>query len=84
MVHVRQCFQNGGLDQFGYQYFVEYKRGKQKYEDNLMEREAYDLQSRFAKTNQLSWCFALKPEPRIFVKVLRSNTFTKILGSGDQ
>ncbi len=24
-------------------------------------------------------CLALKPEPRIFVKVLRSNTFTKIL-----
>ncbi|WP_201320536.1 DUF4157 domain-containing protein [Pseudanabaena sp. lw0831] len=52
MVHVRQCFQNGGLDQFGYQYFVEYKRAKQKYENNLMEREAYDIQSRFAKNNQ--------------------------------
>lgn len=51
MVHVRQCFQNGGLDQFGYQYFVEYKRAKQKYENNLMEREAYDLQNRFTKTN---------------------------------
>jgi len=52
MVHVRQCAQNGGLDQFGYQYFVEYKRAEQKYENNLMEREAYDLQSRFVKTNQ--------------------------------
>lgn len=52
MVHVRQCFQNGGLDQFGYQYFVEYKRAKQKYENNLMEREAYDLQSRFAQKYQ--------------------------------
>lgn len=52
MVHVRQCAQNGGLDQFGYQYFVEYKRAKQKYENNLMEREAYDLQGRFAKNNQ--------------------------------
>ncbi len=51
MVHVRQCNQNGGLDQFGYQYFVEYKRAKQKYENNLMEREAYDLQNRFAKIN---------------------------------
>lgn len=50
MVHVRQCTQNGGLDQFGYQYFVEYKRAKQKYENNLMEREAYDLQNRFANT----------------------------------
>ena len=51
MVHVRQCNQNGGLDQFGYQYFLEYKRAKQKYENNLMEREAYDLQNRFAKIN---------------------------------
>ena len=51
MVHVRQCSQNGGLDQFGYQYFVEYKRAQQKYENNLMEREAYDLQNRFAKAN---------------------------------
>ncbi len=52
MVHVRQCAQNGGLDQFGYQYFVEYKRANQKYESNLMEREAYDLQTRFANLNQ--------------------------------
>ena len=52
MVHVRQCAQNGGLDQFGYQYFVEYKRAKQIYENNLMEREAYDLQNRFAIANQ--------------------------------
>jgi hypothetical protein len=51
MVHVRQCVQNGGLDQFGYQYFVEYKRANQKYENNLMEREAYALQSKFAKAN---------------------------------
>ncbi len=49
MVHVRQCVKTGGLDQFGYEYFVEYKRAKQKYENNLMEREAYDLQNRFAK-----------------------------------
>ncbi|MBD2177771.1 DUF4157 domain-containing protein [Pseudanabaena sp. FACHB-1998] len=53
MVHVRQCEQNGGLDQFGYQYFVEYKRSSQKYENNVMEREAYDLQNRFI-TNSLS------------------------------
>lgn len=49
MVHVRQCVKTGGLDQFGYQYFVEYKRAKQQYENNLMEREAYDLQNRFHK-----------------------------------
>jgi hypothetical protein len=52
MVHVRQCEQNGGLDQFGYQYFVQYKRGKQKYENNPLEREAYDLQVRFAQKYQ--------------------------------
>ena len=52
MIHVRQCAKVGGLDQFGYQYFVEYKRAKQKYENNLMEREAYDLQNRFVKANQ--------------------------------
>ena len=52
MVHVRQCAQNGGLYQFGYQYFVEYKRAKQKYESNFMEKEAYDLQTRFANLNQ--------------------------------
>ncbi|PZO43742.1 MAG: hypothetical protein DCF19_03690 [Pseudanabaena frigida] len=53
MVHVRQCAQNGGLDQFGYRYFVEYKRAKQKYENNLMEKEAYDLQHRFVKVNPI-------------------------------
>ena len=52
MSHVRQCARVGGLDQFGYQYFVEYKRAKQNYENNLMEKEAYDLQHRFVKTNQ--------------------------------
>jgi hypothetical protein len=52
MVHVRQCLHNGGLDQFGYQYFVEYKRANQKYESNLMEKEAYDLQNRFVQANQ--------------------------------
>lgn len=52
MVHVRQCRQNGGLDQFGYRYFVEYKRANQKYENNVMELEAYELQNRFLSKNQ--------------------------------
>ncbi|PZU93747.1 MAG: hypothetical protein DCE90_15735 [Pseudanabaena sp.] len=52
MVHVRQCEQNGGLDQFGYQYFVQYKRANQKYENNPLEREAYDMQVRFAQKYQ--------------------------------
>ena len=47
MVHLRQCSEAGGLDQFGYRYFVEYKRANQKYEDNVMEKEAYQLQTRF-------------------------------------
>jgi hypothetical protein len=53
MVHVRQCYQIGGLDQFGYQYFVAYKQAKQKYENNLMEKEAYDIQGRFIRVNPL-------------------------------
>ncbi len=39
----------------------------------------------FPKVTESCWVlqrFALKPEPRIFLKVLRSNTFKKILGSG--
>jgi hypothetical protein len=51
MVHVRQCLENGGLDQFGYKYFVEYKRANQKYEQNILEREAYALQERFLQAN---------------------------------
>ncbi len=51
MVHVRQCIENGGLDQFGYKYFVEYKRANQKYEKNILELEAYVLQNRFLQAN---------------------------------
>lgn len=51
MVHVRQCIQNGGLDQFGYKYFVEYKRANQKYAQNALEQEAYALQNRFLQAN---------------------------------
>jgi hypothetical protein len=51
MVHVRQCIQNGGLDQFGYKYFVEYKRANQKYDRNVLEQEAYALQNRFLQAN---------------------------------
>jgi hypothetical protein len=51
MVHVRQCLQNGGLDQFGYKYFVEYKRANQIYEKNVLEQEAYALQDRFLLAN---------------------------------
>jgi len=49
MVHVRQCEQEGGLDQFGYQYFVQYKRANQKYKENPLEQEAYDMQTRFVQ-----------------------------------
>jgi hypothetical protein len=48
MVHVRQCQQFGGIEQFGYAYFKEYKRANQKYERNKLEREAFILQRKFA------------------------------------
>ncbi|MEE3718067.1 hypothetical protein V2H45_15100 [Tumidithrix elongata RA019] len=50
MVHARQCEQLGGFDQFGYRYFIEFRRAGQIYVRNKMEKEAYDLQKRFAKT----------------------------------
>jgi hypothetical protein len=48
MVHVRQCQQLGGIKQFGYTYFKEYKRANQKYEKNKLEKEAFVFQKRFA------------------------------------
>jgi Domain of unknown function (DUF4157) len=48
MVHVRQCQQLGGIKQFGYTYFKEYKRANQKYEKNKLEKEAFVFQKKFA------------------------------------
>jgi hypothetical protein len=48
MVHVRQCQQLGGIKQFGYTYFKEYKRANQKYEKNKLEKEAFIFQKKFA------------------------------------
>jgi hypothetical protein len=50
MTHARQCEKLGGFDQFGYKYFVEFKRAGRVYERNSMEVEAYSLQKRFAQT----------------------------------
>jgi hypothetical protein len=48
IVHVRQCQQLGGIKQFGYTYFKEYKRANQKYEKNKLEKEAFVFQKKFA------------------------------------
>lgn len=50
MVHVRQCKRLGGHEQFGYNYFKEFKRAGQAYEKNKLEQEAYKFQAKFAKT----------------------------------
>jgi hypothetical protein len=50
MVHAQQCEKLGGFDRFGYRYFIEFRRSGQIYARNKMEKEAYDLQKRFAKT----------------------------------
>ena len=44
LVHSRQCERLGGMTQFGYAYFKEFKRASQSYEDNKLEREAKDIQ----------------------------------------
>jgi hypothetical protein len=48
MVHAKQCQQLGGMGNFGYEYFKEYKRANQKYERNKLEREAFVFQRKFA------------------------------------
>ncbi|MBP0002084.1 MAG: DUF4157 domain-containing protein [Cyanobacteria bacterium SID2] len=47
IVHVRQSEQLGGLDQFGYDYFLEYKRADRIYENNIFEREAFAFERHF-------------------------------------
>lgn len=38
--HSRQCENLGGMSNFGYRYFKEYKKAGQSYENNSLEREA--------------------------------------------
>ncbi|MBD2078673.1 hypothetical protein [Leptolyngbya sp. FACHB-17] len=56
LVHSKQCEQLGGTGKFGFHYFREYKRAGQNYENNKLEREAYDFGKQFATwlSNQLA------------------------------
>ena len=47
--HSRQCEKFGGMSNFGYRYFKEYKKADLKYENNLLEIEAREVESRFAQ-----------------------------------
>lgn len=49
LVHSRQCETLGSEVNFGYQYFKEYKRAGQSYRNNIMEQEAYNLESEFRR-----------------------------------
>ncbi len=44
LVHSGQCERIGGMAQFGYAYFKEFKRASQSYKNNKLEREAKDIQ----------------------------------------
>lgn len=56
LTHSKQCEQLGGAGKFGYHYFREYKRAGQTYENNRLEREAFDFEKQFAGwlSNQLA------------------------------
>ncbi|MGC9504319.1 eCIS core domain-containing protein [Baaleninema sp.] len=47
LIHVRQSEELGGLGEFGYQYFLEYKRADRVYENNIFEKEAFAFEKRF-------------------------------------
>ncbi|MDV2994599.1 MAG: hypothetical protein N4J56_004253 [Chroococcidiopsis sp. SAG 2025] len=48
LVHSRQCQQLGGISQFGYHYFKEYKKAGQNYANNIMESVANNFENQFA------------------------------------
>lgn len=48
LMHSRQYEQYGkSLSNFGYHYFKEYKKANQNYANNRLEREAFEMESRF-------------------------------------
>ncbi|MBE9040488.1 DUF4157 domain-containing protein [Oscillatoriales cyanobacterium LEGE 11467] len=49
LVHVRQYEQFGGLEEFGYRYFQEYKRADQSYKNNPLEQEAFEFEKQFSR-----------------------------------
>jgi len=44
--HSRQCEELGGMSNFGYHYFKQFKKAGQSYENNLLERQANEVESR--------------------------------------
>ncbi len=48
LVHVEQYHELGGLEQFGYHYFQEYKKANQVYQKNRFEQEAFEFEAEFA------------------------------------
>ena len=48
LTHSRQCEQFGGISEFGYHYFREFKRAGLSYENNKLETEAEDFERQFA------------------------------------
>ncbi len=49
LTHSKQCEQLGGAGRFGYHYFKEYKKAGQNYENNKLEREAFDFEKQFER-----------------------------------
>ncbi|MGB3236789.1 MAG: DUF4157 domain-containing protein [Geitlerinemataceae cyanobacterium] len=49
LIHVRQYEELGSLEEFGYQYFQEYKRADQSYRENVFEQEAFAFEDEFEK-----------------------------------
>jgi hypothetical protein len=47
--HSRQCERLGGMSNFGYHYFKEYKKAGQSYNNNLLEKQAEEVKSRFRR-----------------------------------
>lgn len=48
LTHSRQCEEYGGAGSFGWHYFKEYYEGGGSYENNRLEREAFDFEAQFA------------------------------------
>jgi hypothetical protein len=47
--HSRQCENLGGMSNFGYRYFKEFKKAGQNYANNALEREAENVEGRVEK-----------------------------------
>jgi hypothetical protein len=73
LVHSQQCERLGGMSNFGYEYFREYKRANQNYRNNRLEIEAYDLVARINLPLQVATEQRCGQEGNIEVRVGSSN-----------